>query len=267
MFFPKRNDLPSVLTSYDFIKFATLFFMFVDHIGAYIYPDELWWRVLGRMGFPAWFFLAGYARGRDISKPLIIGTILLIIPGIILGQYILPINALGTIILIRLLIDKIATQAFKSEEQLIYTTFILFILGFATTLLFEYGTHAFLLALFGYAIRNKETLNLSKYTHSIFCAVVAVSITWAQIFQFGFDFWQSIGCWVGMLFFSIILYRFEPKEYPKISELLPKFITKTIAFGGRYTLELYVIHLIILKVILYMSYPDKFELFMPRLFA
>ena len=82
MFFAKRDNLPLNLTSYDVVKCLTLLFMLVDHVGAFFLTDELWWRVAGRLGFPVWFFLAGYLPvEKKISQELWVGAALLISAG------------------------------------------------------------------------------------------------------------------------------------------------------------------------------------------
>lgn len=58
--------LPREVTSYDLLKCAAVIIMVIDHVGFYFYPENLWFRAVGRIGFPVWFFLVGYARGRDI---------------------------------------------------------------------------------------------------------------------------------------------------------------------------------------------------------
>ena len=61
----KTKTLSSYLTSYDLLKTLALVLMVIDHIGYFFYPEEMWWRVLGRLSVPIWFFLIGYANARD----------------------------------------------------------------------------------------------------------------------------------------------------------------------------------------------------------
>ncbi len=39
------NPLPAPLTAYDLLKTLAIILMVVDHIGAYFFPDQMWWRV------------------------------------------------------------------------------------------------------------------------------------------------------------------------------------------------------------------------------
>jgi hypothetical protein len=266
MFFKRTDNLTSNLTSYDFLKCATLIFMICDHIGAFFFPEQTWWRVVGRMGFPAWFFLAGFSRGREISQTLWIGAAMVIFGNFVFGQYMFPANALVSFICIRLFIAHFYKQIFARWEFLLYATIICLILSIPTNFLFEYGTLVFLLAMFGYAVRNKDDLNINKEIYFIFSVVVMLSVVGIQIITFGFNQAQSIVCLVEMAFIGTILYHFKSCEYPKLTESTPPLIKKGIQFGGRYTLEIYVIHLLMIKA--YLLYADygHYDWFSPTYF-
>ena len=63
-----RQSLPKELTSYDLLKSLAVILMICDHIGYFFFPEEMWFRTLGRLCLPIWFFLIGYARGDEVSK-------------------------------------------------------------------------------------------------------------------------------------------------------------------------------------------------------
>ena len=73
-YYMASKTLPSSITSYDILKTFAVLTMIIDHIGLYFFPDEMWWRVIGRLSFPVWLFLIGYAQSRDIPKLLILGA-------------------------------------------------------------------------------------------------------------------------------------------------------------------------------------------------
>jgi hypothetical protein len=228
--------------------------MLCDHIGAFFFPEQTWWRVIGRMGFPAWFFLAGYSRGREISQTLWIGAAMVIFGNFVFGQYMFPANALVSFICIRLFIAHFYKHIFARLEFLLYATVICLILSIPTNFIFEYGTLVFLLAMFGYAVRNKDTLNINKEITFVFSFVVMMSVVAIQIITFRFNQAQSIACLVEMAVIGIILYNFKSCEYLTLTEKIPSAVTKAIQWGGRYTLEIYVIHLLIIKA--YLLYAD-----------
>ena len=57
------------LSAFD-LKCIAVFSMLVDHIGAYLYPSELWMRYVGRLAFPIYSFLIveGFFHTSDLKK-------------------------------------------------------------------------------------------------------------------------------------------------------------------------------------------------------
>ncbi len=57
------------LTGFD-LKCIAIFSMLVDHIGAYLFPSEVWMRYVGRLSFPIFAFLIveGYFHTRNVKK-------------------------------------------------------------------------------------------------------------------------------------------------------------------------------------------------------
>lgn len=266
MFFKRTDNLPTNLTSYDFIKFVTVLFMFADHVGAFFLTDETWWRVAGRLGFPVWFFLAGYSRGTEVSKTLWAGAILLIIGNLVFGQYLLPLNALVSYIVIRLVMGHINKRAFVSGEMLTYTLVIMLFLAFPTNYMFEYGTLAFILAMAGYAVRNRQEIGIGNKSRILFYAAAFLTMSYLQTLMFGFNQAQSIVCMVELCVVGLGLFFFRPMEFPKITASLPNAVNAVIRFGGRYTLEIYTFHLLAIKAYLLYANYGFYHWFDPTLF-
>lgn len=57
------------LTGFD-LKCIAVFSMLVDHIGAFLFPSEVWMRYVGRLAFPIFSFLIveGFFHTRDVKK-------------------------------------------------------------------------------------------------------------------------------------------------------------------------------------------------------
>jgi hypothetical protein len=267
MFFKRTDNLTHNLTSYDLLKCVTVLFMFADHIGAFFIQDEMWWRVVGRLGFPAWFFLAGYSKSRAITPNLWFGAAILFFESAMFGEYLFPMNALVSFICIRIFMGHYYRIYFAGWEFLLYATIAFLILAVPTGYIFEYGTLAFLFAMFGYAVRNSEELGIGKKVRILFCATVAISVALLESVIFTFDTIQTIAC-VGLIgAMSVVLFNFKRAEYPSMTEKLPKPLTAIIQFGGRYTLEIYVIHLFFIKIYMFFTAPEgTFEWFSPTIF-
>lgn len=266
MFFKRTDNLPLTLTSYDFLKFATVIFMLIDHVGAFFMLDESWWRVFGRLGFPAWFFLAGYSKGKEIGQTLLLGAVLLISANMVLGQYILPANALVSYIAIRIFMTPSYKKLFSNWELLIYATVAMVFISVPTNFLFEYGTMAFLFAMFGYAVRNKDELGISNSVRVAFCITAVLAVGGIQALLFGFNEIQSAVLMVEFIAVGLILFHFKSLEFPKITAALPNAVNAVIRFGGRYTLEIYVFHLIAIKMYLLYANYGFYKWFTPTIF-
>src|SRR5687768_2623181 len=156
------RTLPKDLTSHDLLKAFAVIVMIVDHTGWYFFQEEHWFRAIGRIGFPVWFFLAGYAGGRAPSYTLYAGAAILVVGNILAGMSILPLNALATIILIRLLIDPLMKGMLASEQSMIAMSALLFFMSIPSGYLCEYGTLALIFAVLGYLCRHRPVLTWIK---------------------------------------------------------------------------------------------------------
>jgi hypothetical protein len=259
-----KNKLSANLTSYDLLKAAAVIIMIADHVGYYFYPEELWWRAVGRIGFPIWFFLVGYARGRDFSPKLWIGALLLVGANIIAGLSIFPLNALFTIILIRLVIDPLMKGASRNAEVFLVVSTILLFLILPSYMATEYGTQGIITAMFGYILRNRPTIPGFKSDTALasgFCLFTILNFIGIQQLIFGFDMAQMLFLFTGTFVVCTILYFFEPVDFPKLTSLTPELIRAGIQFMGRRTLEIYVAHLILFKFLGMLTQPERFRLF------
>ena len=60
------------LSGFD-LKCIAIFSMLVDHIGAFLYPSEVWMRYVGRLAFPIFGFLIveGFVHTRNVKKYMV----------------------------------------------------------------------------------------------------------------------------------------------------------------------------------------------------
>ena len=54
------------VTTTDAWKLFAITFVLIDHYGYYFDPDEIWWRLFGRVASPVFFFFIGFARTRRV---------------------------------------------------------------------------------------------------------------------------------------------------------------------------------------------------------
>jgi len=237
------------ITSYDFLKFFAVLTMIVDHVGYYFYPDIAVLRLIGRMSFPCWMFLIGFANTREITKPLMAGCLFLVLSNFVMGTFLLPINILGTVILLRLGIDRMARFTFRGAEFVYYTLLISVIVAFPLYFVFEYSSFAVLMALFGYLARHRGETNLGSVSEKMFFLLTIVFCTIGQGILFNFSaLWMAI-LGGGYAVIGYVLYRFQAREYPALTQALPLAVVRSLQFFGRYTLEIYVVHVALLGVL------------------
>lgn len=262
-----QNALPRTITSYDLIKAFAVLVMICDHIGFYFFLDELWWRAVGRIGFPVWFFLIGYAQSRDITKSLLIGSVILLATCALFGMYIFPLSALVTIILLRLVIDRVGHGALTSMQSMAGIMIGCVLLALPTGIFVEYGTMALAFAVFGYMVRARQQGRDVSMDMQVMCLMLAtMSFTLIQQLTFKFSEPQLALVGFGTLGVMMTLFFFCKVEFIKTTNILPMPFKILIQFLGRRTLEIYVAHLVIFRIAGLFTDPERFKIIQPTLF-
>ncbi len=261
---PMINPLPKEITAYDLLKTFALITMIVDHVGFYFFPDMLWWRCVGRLSAPVWFFLVGYARGRDVPPALLLGGLVLILGNIVTGMSVFAINALFTIGIIRLSLDPVMRFALRSRRHLWTLSALLFICIIPSYFLTEYGTQALIIAMFGYFVRHKQDAITALKDERIvlhYMLFALLSFIVMQHIIFGFTPAQFVLMAAGTSLVWLTLYYFEPRTLPKITAATPRPLVWITQLCGRRTLEIYVLHLLAFKVLAMVVGLEGFGLF------
>lgn len=258
---PNKTSLN--LTSYDLLKAAAIILMIVDHIGYYFYPDEMWFRVIGRLCVPIWFFLVGYARSRDLSALIWIGTGVLVLASMGVGQSVFPLNVLGTMIAIRLLIDPLMQMMTRNAQSFVLFATMLTLAALPTYSLTEYGTQGLLLAIFGYIMRHNPQIPGFLEKGSLqngYCLFTVFTFAALQQLTFGFAQPEFITMGIGIAAICLFLMMFRPVELPGLTRKLPFPVIAVLQILGRRTLEIYVLHLILFKILGAVLQPERFPL-------
>lgn len=243
----KSKILPTDLTSLDLLKSLAVIIMVIDHMGAYFFPD-LWFRAVGRIGFPVWFFLAGYSSGRGVPEKLLIGAVILVAADVVLGFGVLPVNALFTIMAIRLLIDPIMKPVVEKKLSIWVVAAVLVAAIYPSTQLAEYGSMGIITAIFGYLVRHREKVADEKMiTHYMYFSLITFVVL--QQILFGFSWLQIAVVTLGTLAIRLCLLNLKVVTFPRLSAKLPGFAEWSLKFMGRRTLEIYVAHLLVFKFV------------------
>jgi len=220
--------------------------MIIDHVGWLLFPQIEWFRVFGRMCVPLWFFLIGYVNTRDIPVRWLVAGIILMISNIIIGLPPLPLSVLFTMAAIRLVIDPLWGWLMRKPIYYWWVVLLLIFASYATDLFIEYGTMGLLMAMAGYAVRHRETVDghLGEGISVRLMVVVLASFGILETLQFGFSMLGALVLAGGLVGVYFALQQFTYKVYPNTAD---HNSAPLVRFMGRYTLEIYVIHLLILK--------------------
>lgn len=250
--FPPRTDLPADITTIDVMKTVALTMMIVDHIGWLLAPDIEWFRVVGRLCVPLWFFLIGYSRSRDVPTRWLAAGIILMISNIVVGLPAVPLVVLFTMALTRLSLDAFWRVAYRNPIYFWWMILLLIFLAYFTGLFVEYGTLGFLLAACGYAIRNRDEVNaafsgvLRQSVPETLMIVVLLAYGILESMLFGFSMLAFMVVMGGLICTYFVLQGFVSRTLLGTSDRPSAPLYRLF---GRYTLEIYVIHLLILKAI------------------
>ena len=256
------KQLPANITSYDLFKALALVLMLADHIGYYFYDDVDWWRVAGRICVPIWFFLIGYANSRDLGPRMWIGAVVLVLFSMLTGEWLLPVNILFTMIIVRLVLDRVMRACKTGEESFMAISTVLLFLALPTYNYWEYGTQGIIMAMFGYLMRNKPDIGEVRdqvILRKLFILFAMSQYIFIQGLMFAFPLPEMVVFSLGTFVVMAALYDFQPKEYPALTAKLPHFAVAILEFMGRRTLEIYVAHLILFKLLGPIVDPERFQ--------
>lgn len=246
------KKLPDVVTHLDVLKTAAVVLMIIDHIGYFLLQDEMWLRAVGRASAPIWCFLIGYALTRELSTKLLLGALIMVTTDLLLTGSPFTLNILVTFILIRLSIDHIVRFMLQSRYLFVLSSLLLVFSAFGTGMVVEYGTLAWMWALYGYFTRHKERLidGGGFFTRQVYIGYgvfTFLAYVILQNAQFGFSEGQFILVLILVAGSFAVLSNIAPATYPQIQGFTKTFLQ----FCGRKTLEIYVAHLLLFKVILF----------------
>lgn len=248
LFFSKRDGLPDVLTSYDLMKTVAILLVVIDHIGFIFFPENYWFRALGRGCVPIWCFLIGYSKSRDLSAPIWVWSALLIASSFVTGGGVFPTPILVTFIVSRLILDSVARGVFKDWETLLYGTFFFVMMIIPTMIVADYGSAGFLLVLCGYALRHQKEINIKPSTLQVFMGASVAIFIILELLVFRFPPLEAKVSVVMVGLAAVAVYYFRPMNMIGLTNALPAFVVTALQFTGRRTMEIYAIHLILFKI-------------------
>lgn len=197
------------------IKFLGFIFMVVDHVGYFLFPEQIIFRIIGRVAFPC--FLYGIVNGVDFTEHVYRYAGRLLLMGIIsvfAWGNVFPLNIGFTLALLIM-----GLNAYKQENYA-----LVFIFGFLS-LFVEYNLYGYLLGLLLYLW---NTLQISHTKMIVYVSILHIAIFFIDPIQ------------VFALFFFVIWFFAQHLVSTDIyAPQIPKFIGYSFYPG----------HVILLRVI------------------
>jgi hypothetical protein len=244
---PQRS--PVRVSSTDWLKLVGIAAFLIDHTGLFFIEDDEWWRILGRIAAPIFFFLIGFARSRNIPLSWMVwGVILTGIDWWMDGDFTL--NILLNFAFIRLALRLLDKAEHKSLLWFLGAAalFSILMMPFAD-FVFEYGAQGWLWALFGYAQRAWRD-GYAAFEKMRFALAFIAGLTYAfvEIEWHDFEGLEAVGCALVVLGLTLALVRFDRS----VSTLQPpRALAPFVVWLSRYSLEIYAISLFLMQDIFY----------------
>lgn len=230
---------PRLITSYDVLKTLGVFLMIVDHVGLYLYPDNEMLRVIGRLAAPIFLFLIGFARNRDVPFSWVFWVALDMMVSYAVGMAPKP-NILLTLMLVRLSLDYIEPLVYPRSRFTIAFLVFAFVAGVLIDPFIEYGAVAWPLAALGLWARKDGVAGMS------WMAAVLFAYFAYEGFKFGFSDAGLLIFAGGVMCLCPLLACFDPDGRIRLKT---SALAGVYRLCGRYSLIIYAIHLIALKIL------------------
>lgn len=242
---------PATVTTTDLLKCVAIVCMVLDHIGHFLFPDEPGWRVVGRLAAPVFFFLIGYGRIWAVPRSWLAFGLILTALDIASPQGSQHLNILIVFATLRILF-ALAGPWLRLRWQHPWLLAGLFALAlpFAGEWI-EYGMEGPLIALAGWLAREAADTPDEGRERALLQARLMLGLALAVYFgiesvDYGFrDLWLKafIGLVAGL---GYALATFRRADVPLAA---PTPVLAGIRLGGRWSLEIYALHLIALYLL------------------
>lgn len=219
-------------TNHDLVKALAITLMTIDHIGLYFFNSNDWTRAIGRPGSPLFFFLTGYALYLRQLPTVALWGILLTALSLLAFGFAAP-NVLVAFVLYDFLFRVWKPEESKTSTLAIVMLVLIpfFPLGNA---LIEYGQNGFFWAIAGRLVR---TNNRNRTWWLL--ASTGLYIVWSAYYFDLTSNWKLMTIVIVGNSLLPLLLRFRKGDLN-----LPKVLEYPIMFLSRFTLEIYVYHLL-----------------------
>ena len=226
---------------YDYLKILALLSMIVDHMGYFLFPEEIWFRVVWRIAFPLFLLLVGYNGSYKRRSTLwIVGVGVQLLVWWLRYRWV-PLDPMINILLVIALTRVVLWRVTSKSLFVQIIAFILAILLFPYSYTrLDYWTLAFAFWLAGWWIRIYRWFSLFAWS-SLLVVYIFFMITYR---------WFPEHTWIALWLLGallMILWFFLSKW--NLAYYISPRIDKSIIRISTHALRIYVVHGAVLALV------------------
>lgn len=236
------------VTTTDAWKLFAIAFVLIDHYGYFFDPEDVWWRLFGRLASPVFFFFIGFARTRAIPWTWIFFGIVLTAADYWTSPESVLINILLNFAFVRLVLPQIEAHILPYPGRL-----AAFAAASAAAIpvldpFLEYGGEGWLWALLGLAHRLalEQSDGIANLRRNLLALAAGAAYFVRERSDYGFDSLQSMLLAVFVIGLVLGLTRFRRAD---LAWQPPDALRPLFAFAGRRTLEIYAVTLLAMQLL------------------
>lgn len=242
-------DSPRQVTTTDALKLIGVLAFLVDHVGFFFDPSDPWWRLVGRIAAPIFFFLVGFAHARRVPWTWpVFGVLLTLSLAAVSGTWTL--NILLNFALLRTVVLPLVERHVMPRPWAVAALggLCLALLPSTDTIL-EYGTEGWLWAFFGLGHRLAlERGGRNVAMASALGVLASGAYLLRETWDYRFDAVQSalLAIIVASLFTAFLRFRRTGLPWQPAEPLAAIF-----RFCGNHSLEIYAFSLFAMELLAY----------------
>lgn len=228
------------LNSIDAWKCLAILTMFIDHAGMFFFAENIYLRAIGRLSAPIWFFFVGMHFDKGSNKTLLIyGLVMAAALSAITQKPDLD-NVLLSVLMVKLILQFSHQRNITKNIHYIAILWAGFAFMFITIPFIEYGSIGFLFAYCGYL----HKIGYKPRSTAIFFAGTGLIYLYSQQWTLHHPSLPMLVTALALIPLMAQLYRFKYKTYQStgVGVICMKFLS-------RYSMEIYLLHLVVLTAI------------------
>ncbi|MCH2547522.1 MAG: conjugal transfer protein TraX [Alphaproteobacteria bacterium] len=252
----KTYEYGKTPNTYDIFKAIAIVTMVIDHIGYYLFPEILWFRVVGRIAFPIFLFLVGYSRSYQFDKWLLFGALIVLASHALNGVHMLPLNILFSILVWRIVMGRLnKTPKLLNDLVMLWVAMLVFYIPGA--FLLEYSVLGMIFAVLGWHVREGRN-DMAIRIAWLFTVTLWIA---EQSLIMGFKLEHIALLIVEGVLLNIAMMQFSMRNYPlppAHETPSPTFYESCVILLARNSLLIYVVHVVAIQTYAHYLYPDRY---------